>query len=294
LSNIEKNSQRTPADKNKALEAVLRSHQTRIRVVGCGGCGNNTISRLMEAGVKGIETLAINTDAQNLLATMADDKILIGQNITKGLGAGSNPQIGEDSARENQPEIEEALLNTDLVFVTCGLGGGTGTGSAPVVAEVANKINALTISIVTLPFTEEGVSRRENARIGLEKLRRNSDTVIVIENDRLLEVVPDLPLDMAFKVADEILVNAVKGITELITEKGLINLDFADVRTIMQNGGTAMIGIGESDGAESAQVAVEMAMQNKLLDIDITGAKNALINITGGAQMPLKDAKLVM
>lgn len=294
LLTIEQNSRRAATDKNKALEAMLRSHQTRIRVVGCGGGGNNTISRLMESEVNGIETLAINTDAQDLLAATADDKILIGQNITKGLGAGSNPQIGEDAARENQPEIEEALLNSDLVFVTCGLGGGTGTGSAPVVAEMAKKTGALTISIVTLPFTEEGISRWENAKLGLEKLRQNSDTVIVIQNDRLLEVVPDLPLGTAFKVADEILVNAVKGITELITEKGLVNLDFADVRAIMQNGGTAMIGIGESDGAESAQAAVASAMQNKLLDLDITGAKSALINITGGAQMPLKDAKMVM
>lgn len=294
MSTNEKNSQRVATDKNKALEAVLRSHQTRIRVVGCGGGGNNTISRLMEAGVNGITTLAINTDAQDLLAAAADDKILIGQNITKGLGAGSNPQIGEDSARESQHEIEEALVGSDLVFVTCGLGGGTGTGSAPIVAEIAKKVGALTISIVTLPFTEEGVGRWENARVGLERLRQNSDTVIVIQNDRLLEVVPDMPLGMAFKVADEILVNAVKGITELITEKGLVNLDFADVRTIMQNGGTAMIGIGESEGAENAQAAVEIAMQNKLLEVDITGAKNALINITGGAQMPLKDAKMVM
>lgn len=294
MSTNEKNSQRVATDKNKALEAVLLSHQTRIRVVGCGGGGNNTISRLMEAGVNSITTLAINTDAQDLLAAAADDKILIGQNITKGLGAGSNPQIGEDSARESQHEIEEALVGSDLVFVTCGLGGGTGTGSAPIVAEIAKKVGALTISIVTLPFTEEGVGRWENARVGLERLRQNSDTVIVIQNDRLLEVVPDMPLGMAFKVADEILVNAVKGITELITEKGLVNLDFADVRAIMQNGGTAMIGIGESEGAENAQAAVEIAMQNKLLEVDITGAKNALINITGGAQMPLKDAKMVM
>jgi len=294
LSTNEKNSPRAATDKNKALEAVLRSHQTRICVVGCGGGGNNTISRLMEVGVNSISTLAVNTDAQDLLAAAADDKILIGQNITKGLGAGSDPQIGEDSARESQHEIEEALVNSDLVFVTCGLGGGTGTGSAPIVAEIAKKVGALTISIVTLPFTEEGVGRWENARIGLERLRQNSDTVIVIQNDRLLEVVPDVPLGMAFKAADEILVNAVKGITELITEKGLVNLDFADVRAIMQNGGTAMIGIGESEGAENAQAAVEMAMQNKLLEVDITGAKNALINITGGAQMPLKDAKLVM
>ncbi len=273
---------------------MLRSHQTRIRVVGCGGGGNNTITRLMEIGVKGVETLAINTDAQDLLAANADDKILIGKNITKGLGAGSNPQIGEDSARENQQEIEEALQNTDMVFVTCGLGGGTGTGSAPIVAEISKKLGALTIAVVTLPFTEEGVGRWENAKCGLEKLRQNTDTIIVIQNDRLLEVVPDLPLDMAFKAADETLVNAVKGITELITEKGLVNLDFADVRAIMQNGGTAMIGIGESEGVDGAQAAVALAMQNKLLAVDITGAKSALINVTGGTQMPLKDAKRVM
>jgi len=294
LLKLEQNSRRPSTDKNKELEALLRSHQTRIRVVGCGGGGNNTITRLMEVGVHGVETLAINTDAQDLLAVTADDKILIGQNMTKGLGAGSDPQIGEDSARENQQEIEEALQNSDLVFVTCGLGGGTGTGSAPIVAETAKNIGAVTISIVTLPFADEGVGRWENAQCGLEKLRRHSDTVIAIQNDRLLEIVPDLPLGMAFKVADEILVNAVKGITELITEKGLINLDFADVRAIMQNGGTAMIGIGESEDVEGAQAAVEMAMQNKLLEVDIAGAKNALINITGGAQMPLKDAKKVM
>jgi cell division protein FtsZ len=291
---IEKNSPRTSADKNKELESVLRSHQTRIRVVGCGGGGNNTITRLTEVGVKDVETLAVNTDAQDLLAANADDKILIGKNITKGLGAGSNPQIGEDSARENQQDLEAALQHTDLVFVTCGLGGGTGTGSAPIVAEISKKLGALTVAVVTLPFAEEGVVRWENAKLGLEKLRQNSDTIIVIQNDRLFEVVPDLPLGMAFKYADEILVNAVKGITELITEKGLVNLDFADVRAVMQNGGTAMIGIGESDGAESAQAAVEAAMQNKLLDIDIAGAKSALINVTGGAQMPLKDAKRVM
>jgi cell division protein FtsZ len=294
LLTIEKNSQRTPADTNQELQAVLQSHQTRIRVVGCGGGGNNTITRLLEIGVNGVETLAINTDAQDLLATNADEKILIGKNITKGLGAGSIPQIGEDSARENQQEIEAALQNTDMVFVTCGLGGGTGTGSAPVVAEVSKKLGALTIAVVTVPFTEEGVMRWDNAWLGLEKLRQNSDTVIVIQNDRLLEVVPDMPLGAAFKVADEILVNAVKGITELIMEKGLVNLDFADVRAIMQNGGTAMIGLGESEGVDGAKAAVEMAMQNRLLDVNIMGAKSALINITGGAHMPLKDAKMVM
>lgn len=285
---------RASSEKDKDLETILGAHRTRIRVVGCGGGGNNTITRLMEVGIVGVETVAVNTDAQDLLYAKADDKILIGRTVTSGLGAGSDPKIGEDSALENQKDIEEALQNSDMIFVTCGLGGGTGTGSAPVVAAIAKKLGALTISIVTLPFSEEGIIRWENARVGLENLRQHSDTVIVVQNDRLLEIVPDMPLNQAFKVADEILVNGVKGITELVTEKGLVNLDFADIRAIMQNGGTAMIGMGESDGTDQAKDAVEMAIQNPLLDVDITGAKNALINITGGAEMSLKDAKTVM
>jgi cell division protein FtsZ len=294
MDSAEKHLRLTTAEKNKELESVLGAHRTRILVVGCGGGGNNTVTRLMEVGVNGVETLAINTDAQDLLNANADDKILIGRSITKGLGAGSNPQIGEDAARENHKEIEEALIDTDMVFVTCGLGGGTGTGSAPIVTETAKRLGALTIAVVTLPFGDEGVMRWENARLGLEKLRKHSDTVVAIQNDRLLEVVPDMPLGQAFKVADETLVNAVKGITELITEKGLVNLDFADVRAIMQSGGTAMIGIGEGEGDGRAKMAVEMAMKNQLLDVNINGAKNALINISGGAEMSLKDARAVM
>ena len=285
---------RTGSEKNKELESMLGVHRTRIRVVGCGGAGNNTVSRLMEVELRASQTLAINTDAQDLLYANADEKILIGRNVTSGLGAGSVPQIGEESARENLADIEEALRSTDMVFVTCGLGGGTGTGSAPVVAEVAKKLGALTISIVTLPFTEEGVVRWENALSGLANLRKSSDTVIVIQNDRLLEIVPDLPLNEAFRVADEILVNAVKGITELVTTKGLVNLDFADVRTIMRGGGTAMIGMGESEGTDAARQAVQMALQNPLLEVNIEGARNALINIAGGLGMSLKDAKMVM
>ncbi|MFQ5706477.1 MAG: cell division protein FtsZ [bacterium] len=283
---------------DKELEAVLGAHKTRIHIIGAGGAGNNTISRLLEVGIKGVEAIAINTDAQDLLFATADHKVLIGKDITNGLGAGSDPKIGEDSARENAAEIEAMIANSDLVFITCGLGGGTGTGSAPIIAEIAKRSGALTIAVVTLPFTEEGIIRWENAQKGLEQLRSKVDTVIVVQNDRLLEMVPDMPLGAAFKVADEILVNAVKGITELVTEKGLVNLDFADVRTIMQNGGMAMIGLGESDGdsppEDVAKVAAEKALQNPLLDVDITGARSALINITGGQEMSLKSARTVM
>lgn len=282
------------SEKNREIQSLLSSHKTRIKVVGCGGAGNNTITRMVEIGISGVQTITLNTDAQDLLYAEADEKILIGKEITNGLGAGSDPEVGERSARETEAEITELLKNSDLVFVTCGLGGGTGTGSAPVVAEIAKKQNALTISVVTVPFADEGILRFENARIGLEKLEKNSDTVIVVQNEKLLEIVPDMPLNQAFKVSDEILVNAVKGITELVTEKGLVNLDFADIRAVMRDGGTAMIGLGESDGDNKALEAVKMAVQNPLLDVDIVGARSALINITGGNDMSLKDARQIM
>lgn len=285
---------RSPADKDKEIETILSSHRTKIRVVGCGGAGNNTLSRLLDTGIADVEAIAVNTDAQDLLYAQADHKILIGKNITNGLGAGSNPEIGEKAAQENSDEISHLLDGADLVFVTCGLGGGTGTGSAPVVSQIARERGALTIAVVSLPFTEEGVMRWENAHRGLENLRENTDTVIVVQNDRLLEIAPDMPLNQAFKVADEILANAVKGITELVTEKGLVNLDFADIRAVMKDGGTAMIGLGESASEDKAIEAVDMAVQNPLLDVDITGAKSALINITGGNDMSLKDARIIM
>ncbi|MBN2010594.1 cell division protein FtsZ [candidate division KSB1 bacterium] len=276
------------------LESVLKAHRTNIRVVGTGGAGNNTLSRLSEVGVAGMETIAVNTDAQDLLHTKAENKLLIGRAITNGLGAGSNPKIGEESALESQEDLKELLEGSDMVFVTCGLGGGTGSGSAPVIADVAKSLGALTIAVVTLPFTEEGVMRQKNAKSGLDQLRKSADTVIVVQNDRLLDIVPDLPLNAAFKIADEILVNAVKGITELVTEKGLVNLDFADVKSIMQDGDTAMIGIGESNSENKAMDAVEKAVLNPLLDVDITGARSALINITGDSKMSIREARSVM
>jgi len=279
---------------DKELEKILQSHRTIIRVVGAGGAGNNTVNRLMEIGVKNVETVAINTDAQDLLYAMAHKKILIGKTITNGLGAGSDPEIGEESAKENLEDVKSALAGSDMVFVTCGLGGGTGSGSAPVIAEIAKSIGALTIAIVTIPFSEEGVLRWKNAQFGMERLKKAADTVIVIQNDKLWEIAPEVPLNEAFKLSDEVLVNGVLGITDLVTEKGLINLDFADLRTIMKNGGTALIGLGESDSANRAVEAVEMALQNPLVDLDIVGAKSALMNIMGGADMSVKDAKTAM
>ena len=216
------------------LENFLSKQRAKIKVIGTGGAGNNTINRITEVGIKGAETIAINTDAQDLLYTSSNTKILIGREATKGMGAGSNPKLGEEAARENEHEIKNALSNSDMVFITCGLGGGTGTGSAPIIAETAKKLGALTVGIVTMPFTMEGHRRYDNAVIGLEKLEQIVDTLIVIPNDKLLELAPDLPLHTAFKVADEILTNSVKGIAELVTKAGLVNLDFAEIRDVMK------------------------------------------------------------
>lgn len=279
---------------DEELELLLSRQKAMIKVVGCGGGGNNTINRITEVGIKGAETVAINTDAQDLLYTTADKKVLIGRDLTKGLGAGSIPKIGEDAARENEQDLKEAIRGGDMVFVTAGMGGGTGTGSAPVVADIAKRMGALTVGVVTMPFSMEGERRYQNAVIGLEKLEQSVDTLIVIPNDKLLELAPDLPLHTAFKVADEILTNAVKGIAELVTKAGLVNLDFADIRTVMGNGGVALIGVGESDSDKRALESVEKALSNPLLDVDINGATGALINVVGGTNMTLDEARKVV
>ena len=279
---------------DEELEQIISKQRTKVKVVGCGGSGNNTINRMSEVGIIGAETIALNTDAQDLLYTSSDVKILIGKELTHGLGAGSIPKVGEEAARESEHEIKERLAGADMVFITCGLGGGTGTGSAPVVAEIAKKINALTVAVVTIPFGMEGQKRYENAITGLEKLESLVDTLIVIPNDKLLELAPDLPLHTAFKIADEVLTNAVKGIAEMVTKAGLVNLDFADIRTVMSNGGVAMLGVGESDGDDRAVDAVHKAITNPLLDVDVSGANGALINIVGGPNMKLDEAKKVV
>jgi len=279
---------------DKELEQLIKNQNAKIKVIGIGGGGNNSLSRMREIGIKGGELIAINTDAQDLLYANADQKILIGRELTAGLGAGSNPKVGEEAAKESTTEIKKKISGADMVFITCGLGGGTGTGAAPVVADLAKKQGALTIGVVTLPFTIEGQKRIENAMEGLEKMEAAVDTLIVIPNDKLLELAPELPLHTAFKISDEILTNAVKGTTELVTTSGLVNLDFADIKAVMVNGGVSLIGMGESDSGERALEAVQKAIENPLLDVDISNANGALVNIVGGADMSLDECRTIM
>lgn len=279
---------------DRELEELLKSQTAKIKVIGVGGGGNNSLSRMREIGIKGGELIAVNTDAQDLLYTNADHKILIGKELTKGLGAGSNPKIGEEAAKESESDIKKKLSGSDMIFITCGLGGGTGTGAAPEIASLAKKQGALTIGIVTTPFTIEGQKRVENAMNGLDKMESIVDTLIIIPNDKLLELAPDLPLQTAFKIADEILTNAVKGVTELVTTSGLVNLDFADIQAVMSNGGVSLIGMGESDTDKRALDSVNKAMDNPLLDVEVSNASGALINIVGGNDMSLDECKLIV
>ena len=276
------------------LKKLLETRKAEIKVVGIGGAGNNTASRMMQIGIVGAEVVAMNTDAQDLLYTDADAKILVGKDLTRGLGAGADPHIGMEAAKESKDELKNTLKGADMVFITCGLGGGTGTGGAPIVADVAKKLGALTVAIVTLPFTMEGKQRMENAKYGLEQLESVVDTLIVIPNDKLLEIVPDVSILTAFKVSDEILVNAVKGIAELVTKPGLVNLDFADIKAVMGSGGIAMIGMGESDTENRALEAVEKALNNPLLDVEIEGARGALINVTGGSDITIRECQEIV
>jgi len=226
--------------------------------------------------------------------TQSPYKILIGRHLTRGLGAGSLPQIGEEAAKESEQDIRDAIVPSDMVFVTCGLGGGTGTGSAPIIAQIAREAGALTIGVVTLPFSVEGQVRMDNAEAGLKRLREVCDTVIVIPNDRLLDIVPNLAMNAAFKVADEVLMRSIKGITEMITMPGLVNLDFADLKTVMKRGGVALIGLGEAEGDNKAVDAVTEALNSPLLEVDITEATGALVNVTGGNDMTLREAEKVV
>jgi cell division protein FtsZ len=285
------------SDDEEILKFIEETKQ-KIYIVGSGGSGSNTLDRLFELGTTGSSLLAMNTDARHLLKTRANKKIIIGKKISRGRGAGSNPAIGEKAAKESVEDIKEALNDASLVFITCGLGGGTGTGSAPVIAEIAKSMGALTVAVVTLPFLSEGKIRMENALEGLDRLKKHTDTLIVIKNDRLLNLVPDLPLNTAFKVCDEVLAGSVKGIAELVTKSGLVNVDFADLRTILSGAGFAAIGLGEASldakQEDRARVAVETALSSPLLDADISSSTRALINVIGGEDMTLKEAEFIV
>lgn len=281
------------APEDEELRQLLETLEVKIRIFGCGGGGSNTIDRLTQEGITGAELVACNTDAKHLLHTHAQKKILLGRKKTRGLGAGARPEIGEESALEAKQEIKPHVEGSDIVFITAGMGGGTGTGSAPIIGEMAKNEGALVMGIVTLPFQAEGRERMKNAKRGLMKLERFCDTTVVVPNDKLLELVPNLPLDAAFKVADEVLMESIKGITEIITKPGLVNLDYNDVRTIMDEGGLAMIGIGESDDPnQRVDEAVEQAIGSPLLgNVDLSDSKGALIRVTGGHDMTVSEAE---
>ncbi|MBI4214977.1 cell division protein FtsZ [archaeon] len=262
--------------------------QAHIVVMGCGGGGGNTVNRLTEMGIQGALAVAANTDAKHLAVTRAHKKILLGRELTRGLGAGGYPEVGKKAAEESKNDIRQVLQGCDLLFLTCGLGGGTGTGAAPVVAYLAKEMGAIVIAAVTLPFKIEG-ARMVKAEDGLAKLREVCDTVIVIENQKLVELAGNRPLKEAFSVADGLIATMIKGITEMISQPSLVNLDYADVRTIMRSGGVATIGVGEADSQDRAKEAILKALNHPLLDVDYTGATGALIQVIGGDDLKLDE-----
>lgn len=259
-----------------------------IKVIGVGGGGNNAINRMIEAGLKGVEFIAVNTDAQALYLSKAETKIQVGGKLTKGLGAGANPEIGMKAAQENEDEIMEALRGADMIFVTAGMGGGTGTGGAPIIAKIGKQLNALTVGVVTRPFTFEGRKRNAQAEAGIAALKQEVDSLIIIPNDRLLQVVEkNTGFNDAFRIADDILRQGVQGITDLIAVPGVINCDFADVQTVMKNTGSALMGIGKAAGDSRASEAARLAISSPLLETSIEGAKGVLFNISGGNDLTL-------
>ncbi|MEP7285423.1 MAG: cell division protein FtsZ [Chloroflexota bacterium] len=269
-------------------DMLISDNFATIKVIGVGGGGGNAVNRMIEEGLAGVEFITINTDAQSLLLSKARNRVRIGDKLTRGLGAGGNPEIGRKAAEESADELYEVLRGADMVFITGGMGGGTGTGAAPVVAQVAKELGALTIGVVTRPFTFEGSRRLASAEMGIEDLKSKVDTLIVIPNDRLLQIVDKrASLNDAFRIADDVLRQGIQGISELITVPGLINLDFADVRTIMSEGGAALMAVGTASGEDRARKAAEAAISSGLLDVTIDGARGILFNVTGGPDMSL-------
>lgn len=263
----------------------------KIKVLGVGGGGGNAVNSMIDSGqIEGVEFISVNTDAQALLGSQAETKLQIGSNFTRGLGAGADPEVGRTAAEESQEKIKDMLFDSDMVFITAGMGGGTGTGAAPIIAEIAKEAGALTVAVVTKPFGFEGVRRMQTAEEGVEILRNSVDTLIVIPNQRLLEVVDKkMTLIDAFRLADNVLGQGVKGISDLITISGLINVDFADVKTVMHDSGTALMGIGEASGADRAVNAARMAISSPLLEVSVEGARGILYNITGGTNMAMTE-----
>lgn len=273
-------------------QGIRQPGYCHIVVIGVGGAGNNTVTRLMEAGITCAECVAINTDALHLNASKANKRILIGEKLTKGLGVGGNPRLGRAAIEESRKRIEDLLLDVDIAFITAGLGGGTGTGAAPVVAEIARRKGAITVGVVTTPFRIEK-GRNEYAASALTEMRRQCDTVVVIDNNKLMQLVPQLPISEAFRVADQVLANMIRGIVETISTPSLINLDFADFKTIVSRGGVAVVGVGESDAPNRAEEAVRNALRTPLLDVDYAGATGALIHVAGDNQMTIEEANRV-
>ncbi|MEM3700853.1 MAG: cell division protein FtsZ [Candidatus Bathyarchaeia archaeon] len=274
------------------VSEVLPLGRCRIVVIGVGGAGNNTVTRLMEMGVVGAECIAVNTDALHLSVSRAHQKVLIGEKLTKGLGVGGDPKLGRAAIEESRKRIEDLLSDVDIAFITAGLGGGTGTGAAPVIAEIARRKGAITVGVVTTPFRIEK-GRIEYAATALTEMRRQCDTVVVIDNNKVMQLMPQLPINEAFKVADQVLANMIKGIVETISAPSLINLDFADFKTIVKRGGVAVVGVGESDAPNRAEEAVRNALRSPLLDVDYMGATGALIHVTGDSQMTIEEANRV-
>lgn len=263
---------------------------TKIKVIGVGGSGSNAISRMMKCKIKGVELIAINADAQDLQKTAAHFKIRIGRKITKGLGTGMNPEIGKKAAEEQREEIKAALFNSDMVFITCGLGGGCGSGASPVVAEIAKNLGILTIAVVTKPFSFEGIPRMEIANASQRRLKEKVDTLITVSNDKLLEILePNITVPNAFWICDQTLMQAVQGISDLIVLPGIINISFADIRAIMKDSGSAIFGIGIARGENRAKEAVRKALTSPLLDVSYKGAKGILFNVSGGKDISLSE-----
>ncbi len=267
--------------------------KTNCYVVGVGGGGNNTVNRLMSTAIRDALCVCVNTDLQHLNSVKCNTTLLIGKKTTRGLGSGGKPELGKAAAEESYSEIQAMLTDADIVFVTCGLGGGTGTGAVPIIAEIAKNSGAIVIGVVTIPFSMEG-GRKEKAYKGLEELQKHTDTVVIIENDKLLEIVPDLPIEEAFGVADEVLAKYIYSIISTVTQPSLINVDFADLKTVITNGGVTVCGIGEAKGDDRAKIAVHKALESPLINVDYSQGSAALIHVTGGSTMSLKEASSVV